>query len=84
MLVGSINISEIDMDLIEAKKNLETYRMNLRRLENYDHQYSTHKFKTECEREIKTLRERIGNLEDALSKAAKRNQKTTLCPMRWS
>ncbi len=54
------------MDLIEAKKNLETYRMNLRRLENYDHQYSTHKFKTECEREIKTLRERIGNLKRSL------------------
>ncbi|WP_119690579.1 hypothetical protein [Acinetobacter soli] len=72
------------MDLIEAKKNLETYRMNLRRLENYDHQYSTHKFKTECEREIKTLRERIGNLEDALSKAAKRNKKVAVCTMRWS
>lgn len=73
----------VNMDTIEAKKNLEIYKRNLSRLENYNHLFSSHTFKTECEREIKTLRERIGNLEDALSKAAKRNKKTAVCSMRW-
>lgn len=37
MLVGSINISEIDMDLIEAKKNLDLLYKDRFNLENLNH-----------------------------------------------
>nr|ELB0200816.1 hypothetical protein [Acinetobacter baumannii] len=53
------------MDTIEAKKNLEIYKRNLSRLENYNHLFSSHTFKTECQREVNTLRTRIENLENA-------------------
>ncbi|VCX74557.1 hypothetical protein BANRA_00516 [Acinetobacter baumannii] len=42
------------MDTIEAKKNLEIYKRNLSRLENYNHLFSSHTFKTECQREVNT------------------------------
>ncbi|MFL4437582.1 hypothetical protein [Acinetobacter baumannii] len=66
------------MDTIEAKKNLEIYKRNLSRLEDYNHLFSGHIFKTECFREEKILRTRIENLENALAKEAKRNKSATL------
>ncbi len=68
----------VDMDTIEAKKNLEIYKRNLSRLENYNHLFSSHTFKTECQREVNTLRTRIENLENAFEKEAKRNKSATL------
>ena len=66
------------MDTIEAKKNLEIYKRNLSRLENYNHLFSSHTFKTECQREVNTLRTRIENLENAFEKEAKRNKSATM------
>ncbi|MCF7213987.1 hypothetical protein L4A15_04340 [Acinetobacter baumannii] len=66
------------MDTIEAKKNLEIYKRNLNRLESYNHLFSSHTFKTECQREVNTLRTRIKNLENAFYKEAKRNKKVTM------
>lgn len=66
------------MDTIEAKKNLEIYKRNLSRLENYNHLFSSHTFKTECQREVNTLRTRIENLENAFDKEAKRNKSVTM------
>ncbi len=68
----------VNMDTIEAKKNLEIYKRNLSRLENYNHLFSSHTFKTECQREVNTLRTRIENLENAFDKEAKRNKSTTM------
>jgi len=66
------------MDTIEAKKNLEIYKRNLKRLEDYNHLFSDHTFKTECLREEKILKARIENLENAFDKEAKRNKAATL------
>lgn len=68
----------MNMDTIEAKKNLEIYKRNLSRLESYNHLFSSHTFKTECQREVNTLRTRIENLENAFDKEAKRNKSATL------
>ena len=68
----------MNMDTIEAKKNLEIYKRNLSRLESYNHLFSSHTFKTECQREVNTLRTRIENLENAFEKEAKRDKSTTL------
>jgi len=66
------------MDTIEAKKNLEIYKRNLKRLEDYNHLFSGHTFKTECLREEKVLKTRIENLENAFAKEAKRNKAATM------
>ena len=62
------------MDTIEAKNNLELYKKNVKLLQNYNHLYSSHTFKNDCQREINTLTKRIENLEDAFAKEAKRNK----------
>lgn len=62
------------MDMIEAKKNLEIYKSNLSKLQSYNHLFSSHTFKTECERQIKSLKDRMKVLEDAFAKEAKRNK----------
>lgn len=66
------------MDTIEAKKNLEIYKRNLSRLEDYNHLFSGHIFKTECYREERQLKDRIKVIEDAFAKEAKRNQKVAM------
>ncbi|NIE95168.1 hypothetical protein F3J02_01495 [Acinetobacter sp. Tr-809] len=66
------------MDTIEAKKNLEIYKKNVNLLQNYNHLFSSHTFKNDCQREIKTLNDRIKVLEDAFAKEAKRNKAVAL------
>ncbi|NAR86429.1 hypothetical protein [Acinetobacter haemolyticus] len=66
------------MDTIEAKKNLEIYKKNVSLLQNYNHLFSSHTFKTECERQIKSLKDRMKVLEDAFAKEAQRNKKASL------
>lgn len=70
------------MDTIEAKNNLELYKKNVSLLQNYNHLFSSHTFKNDCQREINTLNNRIKVLEDAFAKEAKRNKKAALCGMR--
>lgn len=70
------------MDLIEAKKNLEIYKSNLSKLQSYNHLFSSYSFRSDCEREEKSLKERIEVLENAFDKEAKRNKKVALCGMR--
>lgn len=66
------------MDLIEAKKNLEIYKSNLSKLQSYNHLFSSHTFKTECERQIKSLKDRMKVLEDAFAKQAKQHKKASM------
>jgi hypothetical protein len=66
------------MDTIEAKKNLELYKKNVSLLQNYNHLFSSHTFKNDCQREINNLNNRIKVLEDAVAKEAKRNQKAAM------
>lgn len=68
----------VNMDTIEAQKNLEIYKSNLNKLNSYNHLFSSHTFKTECQREVNTLRTRIENLENAFDKEAKRNKSVAM------
>lgn len=70
------------MDIIEAKKNLEIYKSNLSKLQSYNHLYSSHSFKFECEREARIIKDRIKVIEDAFAKEAQRNKKAAMCSMR--
>lgn len=68
----------MNMDTIEAKKNLEIYRSNLSKLNSYNHLFSSQTFKDECERVKKDLSKRVENLENAFDKEAKRNKSATM------
>ncbi|WP_111860691.1 hypothetical protein [Acinetobacter sp. CFCC 10889] len=55
------------MDKIEAHKNLKLLKQNRKRLEEYNHLFSSHAFKQECLIALRKVNEQIGNIEVKLN-----------------
>lgn len=55
------------MDKIEARKNLDILKANRKRLEEYNHLFSSHAFKQECQIALRKVCEQIGNIEVKLN-----------------
>ena len=55
------------MDKIEARKNLDILKANRKRLEEYNHLFSSHAFKQECQIALRKTVEQIGNIEVKLN-----------------
>lgn len=56
------------MDKIEARKNLDILKANRKRLEEYNHLFSSHAFKQECQIALRKTVEQIGNIEVRLKR----------------
>lgn len=56
------------MDKIEARKNLDILKANRKRLEEYNHLFSSHAFKQECQIALRKVCEQIGNIERGIKK----------------
>lgn len=55
------------MDKIEARKNLDILKANRKRLEEYNHLFSSYAFKQECQIALRKTVEQIGNIEVKLN-----------------
>lgn len=73
------------MDIVEAKRNLETLKANQARLFNYNHLFSSYAFKASCQAELRQVGKQIAGIEEQLnaeSKKTRSNQKFAMYPLR--
>lgn len=60
------------MDIIEAKRNLETLERNRIRLVNYNHLFSSYAFKEMCGAELRKVNKQIHGIEEQLNAESKK------------
>ncbi len=59
------------MDLIEAKKNLESLHQDKEKLESLNHLNATHQFKEDCKRRVHDIDKQIGNIQHNIKRYAR-------------
>lgn len=59
----------VNMDTIEAKKNLDLLYKDRFNLENLNHLNATHQFKQDCKRRIRDIDVQIANIKQNLKNA---------------
>ena len=57
----------MNMDIVEAKRNLELLEKNRSRLMNYNHLYSSYAFKEMCLAELRKVNKQIHGIEEQLN-----------------
>lgn len=62
------------MNIIEAKRNLETLEKNRSRLMNYSHLFSSYAFKESCSAELRKINKQIHGIEEQLNAQSKKTR----------
>ena len=62
------------MDIIEAKRNLETLEKNRSRLMNYSHLFSSYAFREACNYELRKINKQIHGIEEQLNAQSKKTR----------
>ena len=62
------------MDIIEAKRNLETLERDRSRLMNYSNLFSSYAFKESCSAELRKINKQIHGIEEQLNAQSKKTR----------
>ena len=62
------------MDIVEAKRNLETLERNRSRLMNYNHLFSSYAFKESCGAELRKINKQIHGIAEQLNAQCKKTR----------
>lgn len=62
------------MDVVEAKRNLETLERNRSRLMNYNHLFSSYAFREVCNYELRKINKQIHDIAEQLNAQYKKTR----------